>query len=62
MITGFRRISDMIKDIDHPFYNVCEGISLGVLSQDEVRQVVTRPLVRIGIKLEPKDEDRLTHI
>ena len=56
VITGFRRISDMIKDIDHPFYNVCEGISLGVLSQDEVRQLVTRPLVRIGIKLEPEDK------
>jgi hypothetical protein len=56
VITGFNQVFNMIHDSKHPFYNLCETKHLDVLKYQDVRKLITIPLVRLGLGLEPKNE------
>ena len=55
VIAGYRKVANMIRDREYPFYNVCEGITLPVLTQKEVNTLVGIPFFKIGITLEDQD-------
>lgn len=56
VISGFREISEMVKDSNHPFYNLCEKIRLGVLDKKETGELISLPLFKLGISLSPKEK------
>jgi Cdc6-like AAA superfamily ATPase len=56
VISGFRRVFEMITDGEHPFYNLCAGKILGILNQDDVRKLVSLPILNAGIVLKDKDD------
>ncbi len=56
VITGFRKISDMINSVEHPFYNICEGIHMETLACRDVRELISLSFLRCGIDLKPKNE------
>ncbi len=56
VITGFRKISNMINSVEHPFYNICECIHMETLACQDVRELISLSFLRCGIDLKPKDE------
>jgi len=56
VIAGFRHVSKMTRNSDHPFYNICETTHLGGLEKEEVDDLISRPFFRIGVKLESSED------
>jgi len=55
VISGYRRVSMMLNDINHPFYNLCEFKTLGFLNKKEVNDLITIPFKISGINIENKE-------
>ena len=56
IFSGFRGVYETFNNTQHPLWNLCEMNTLGLLNKDEVRQLITFPLVKYGIVFEPKDK------
>jgi hypothetical protein len=56
IIAGFQEITKMIADSKHPFYNLCEKLHLGVLCQEDVKNLIIPHFARVGIHFNPSEE------
>jgi len=56
VICGNREVLDLITDSKHPYHNVFERKQLGVLSFEEVRQLIILPFRELLFEIENPDE------
>ena len=55
VISGFRQVSRLITNNDLELFNLCEGITLGILNTQEVHDLITLPFMSAGIELDNKN-------
>jgi len=56
IIVGFREVMDLVTDASHPCYNLFERKALGMLSFEEVRQLIATPFRELLFEIEESNE------
>ena len=52
VISGFRKVSNLIKDSKHPFYNLCKGLYVNVLKKDDITKMLGMSIIRKNFNIE----------
>jgi len=56
VIAGFREVFEIVSDYQHPLFNLCEKIELGVLLERDVYKLLSIPFRASNVTFESKDQ------